>query len=61
MKLHERDEHIRMLQRYINDTPELLSLLYDIDMMPEQLKIGTREFCRMLAIAEAWRHSNTPK
>lgn len=44
----------RVLLKYINDTPELLSLLYDVNLMPEQCKIGSREEYEMATIALAW-------
>ena len=31
------DEIVRPLRKYISDTPELLSILYDIDLLPEQI------------------------
>ena len=34
-KATEYTEDVKQLLRYICDTPELLSLLYDIDMLPE--------------------------
>ena len=52
------------LIRYINDTPELLSLLYDLDLMPEQVAEKSRDYGRMLLLA-AWHmthrypHKNT--
>lgn len=50
---------VRQLLAYINDTPTLLSLLYDLDWMPEQLERGGREWFRMLMLAEAWK-ANMP-
>lgn len=43
--------------RYISDTPELVGLLYDLDLLPEQLTFGTRDWGRMLQLT-AW-HRNT--
>lgn len=43
-----------ILLGYINDTPALLSLLYDIDLMPEQCKEGSKEEHKMALIAAAW-------
>lgn len=40
---------------YIAATPRLVSLLYDLDWLPEQLTEGSRARKMMLAIAEAWR------
>ena len=50
---------VRQLLAYINETPPLLSLLYDLDWMPEQLERGGRDWFRMLMLAEAWK-ANTP-
>lgn len=47
------------LLHYIGDTPGLISLLYDLDLLPEQLKPGTDEWSRMLLIAETWRNSHS--
>jgi len=54
--MKSNDPYIKALLRYITDTPELLSLLYDIEWMPEQLEEGTADWCRMLIISEAWRN-----
>lgn len=54
----ELNENARELLRYINATPALLSLLYDIDMMPEQLTRGTSPWVNMLIIAAAFRDAN---
>lgn len=35
---------------YLNSTPELLSLLYDLDLMPEQLREGTVNWTRMIIL-----------
>lgn len=45
----------RDLCRYITDTPELFSLLYDLDMLPEQVKPLTRDGTAMVYIAQAWK------
>jgi len=42
------------LLAYISVTPALMSLLYDIDLLPEQAR-GTRYWDRMLTIAAHWR------
>ncbi|MFK5951021.1 MAG: hypothetical protein QM500_19890 [Methylococcales bacterium] len=42
------------LIKYIGETPELSSLLYDIDLMPEQTMDNQRLFSKTLLIAEAW-------
>ncbi len=44
-------------QRYrkqISDTPELLSLLYDIELMPEQIRLYVNAL-RMAAICEVYK------
>ena len=55
----EKDERQAMLEgirrelhKYINATPELLSLLYDLDLMPEQLEVGSKDYNRMLVLAQ---------
>ena len=53
------DPFVRQLMQYINDTPPLLSLLYDMDFMPEQLEQGSHNWVRMLMLAEAWK-ANMP-
>jgi hypothetical protein len=47
---------VRPLLRYANETPELLSLLYDMDLMPEQLKERTHDWARMLMLIQAWKN-----
>jgi hypothetical protein len=47
---------VRSLLRYVGETPELLSLLYDMDLMPEQLKERTHDWARMLLLAQAWKN-----
>jgi len=37
--------------RYINNTPKVLSLLWDLDLMPEQLEHGSRNWHRMMQLA----------
>lgn len=51
----ELPENVRELLRYISDTPALLSLLYDIDMLPEQLTEFTKPWGDMLIISEHFR------
>lgn len=48
-------ENVIELLHYINDTPALLSLLYDIDMLPEQLTEQTKPWGDMLIIAAHFR------
>lgn len=40
----------RMVLVYINSTPELLSLLYDLDLMPEQLDRNSKDWHRMMIL-----------
>lgn len=40
---------------FINATPELASLLYDLDLMPEQLFEGCMAWNRMVNIAEHFK------
>jgi len=46
------------LKAYINGTPELLSLLYDLDLMPEQVRPDTQDWFRMLMIA-SWHKTKS--
>ena len=48
------DRVTQKLLRFISDTPPLLSLLYDIDLMPEQLECGSTDWAKMLRIARAF-------
>ena len=43
------------LTAYVNHNPRLLSLLYDIDMLPEQQEVGSRPWLQMLIIIAAFR------
>ncbi len=47
----------RELLNYINDTPRLLSLLYDIDLLPEQT-LNSKYWIKTLIIAEQWKANN---
>lgn len=40
---------------FISDTPDLLSLLYDLDMLPEQLKQDSQDYFRMMRIAAGFK------
>lgn len=51
----ELSDNVRELLCYISDTPALLSLLYDIDMLPEQLEKSTKSWGDMLIIAAHFR------
>jgi len=52
-----KTRRVRQLMEYINATPALLSLLYDMDFMPEQLEPVSRNWFRMLMLAEAWKEN----
>lgn len=52
---HSLERVVRALLRYINRTPELLSLLYDLDLLPEQLKRDSFQWRQMLILAN-WHH-----
>jgi hypothetical protein len=52
------DEIVKPYRSYITDTPELLSLLYDIDLMPEQIVLPVNAI-RMAAFCEVWKRFNT--
>jgi hypothetical protein len=41
-------------RKLINETPELLSLLYDIDLLPEQIRLYVNAM-RMIAICELFK------
>lgn len=47
-----KDDEAKLIA-HINATPELLSLLYDLDLMPEQLKEETHQWGQMLTLT-AW-------
>jgi hypothetical protein len=47
-----KESEIKLLA-HINATPGLLSLLYDLGLMPEQLKEGSKQWEQMLTLA-AW-------
>lgn len=46
------------LLKYINETPEMLSLLYDLDLMPEQLDRESHDWFRMLILA-SWHRTKS--
>lgn len=58
MTTERTTEEIELL-RYISETPDLLSLLYDCGLMPEELERDDWNYARMLMIAE-WRKTLTP-
>jgi hypothetical protein len=43
------------LINYLNETPRLLSLLYDIDLMPEQTMDSSKYWKKTLVIIEHWK------
>ena len=47
------------MRRYINRTPALISLLYDIDLLPEQVEEGTLDWRRMMILAAWWQQLNS--
>lgn len=49
-------ETVQSYRKYINDNPELLSLLYDIDLLPEQIRLGVN--CnRMVVVCELYKQT----
>lgn len=48
-KLTEADKEV---MSQINGTPRLLSLLWDMDLMPEQLEVGGAGWKRMLEVVK---------
>lgn len=48
------DEVIKPHRKFISDTPGLLSLLYDIDLLPEQIRLPVNA-TRMVAVVELWK------
>lgn len=56
----DNEIYIQGLLAYINDTPELQSLLYDIDLLPEQTMDGNGvDYQTTLIIANAWKNRKT--
>lgn len=51
----EAHPNVKELLRYINRTPELLSLLYDLDLLPEQLERDSFQWQQMLILSN-WHH-----
>lgn len=49
------ETYIQNLYEYINNNPRLLSLLYDIDLLPEQTMDDPKLHIKTLRIADAWR------
>lgn len=48
----ERD---KVMIRDINENPELLSLLYDVDLLPEQLNRESKEWAYMCLLVCAFK------
>jgi len=49
------EEVTRPYRKYINDTPDLTSVLYDIDLLPEQIRLPVNA-TRMAAFCELWKN-----
>ena len=48
------DEILNEYKKYINATPGLLSLLYDVDLLPEQI-VSRRAAIHMAVICDVWK------
>lgn len=48
------DDGMRPYRKQINETPSLLSLLYDIDLLPEQIRLPVN-VSRMIAVCELFK------
>ena len=46
------------LFRFINKTPALISLLYDMNLLPEQLKRDSQDWRRMLILAHMAKYGH---
>jgi hypothetical protein len=61
---HNVLEILKPYMKQINDTPVLISLLYDADMLPEQI-VSTRGAISVAAVVEAYnagrREPNVPE
>lgn len=44
-------------RKFISDTPALLSVLYDIDLLPEQIRLPVNA-SRMAAFCELWKNGH---
>ena len=53
--MSDRPEPIKSLLQYANDTVALLSLLYDLDLLPEQLQEPSHDWERMLLLIQSWK------
>lgn len=50
----EMDAALQPYRKMISDTPALLSLLYDIDLLPEQIRLPVN-VGRMIAVCELFK------
>jgi len=41
---------------YINNSPKLQSILYDMDLLPEQCPVDSIDLARMRLIANLWKN-----
>lgn len=59
-EVEERRKSFKQLSdaalKWANNSPETLSFLYDLDLMPEQLREGSKDWKRMLIIIERCMH-----
>ena len=55
------ENYIKDLYKYISDTPRLVSLLYDINRLPEQTMNDQKLHMETLIIAEAWKENENKK
>ena len=51
----------KLLMYYMHATPRLMSLLYDMDLMPEQTVDNKREYLRTIMLIEAWKNNEEVK
>jgi hypothetical protein len=52
---NNKEEQVKADFTKINEDPILFSLLYDLDLLPEQLEEGTPNWGMMLCIIEHWK------
>lgn len=55
MPAESLEHYIQETCKFINNSPELISLLYDLDLLPEQLDKGSKDFRRMMIITEFFK------
>jgi len=51
----ELDEPTREILRYINETPDVQSVLYDVDLLPEQTMREPRQWLRTILIVRLFQ------